>query len=209
MVAMQPVCGFYSMSGIQDIANLVVPFGENVEIATIKIARITDKPGMNKEQMRDMIIDKYYPLAKKLQEYNRTAPEYWQSVKRVHRQEFYSDPDKYDDLFALGVRLARNEVHKIDGNSIDVMFNFHKVYKDKAHMIFFKFHDKTCLKNFTKWYYQDNHGSLPNRIREEKTEIAILQTGSNIMELFPRVDWSRPWTNEEILKEVGYEDKDS
>lgn len=22
------------------------------------------------------------------------------------------------------------------------------------------------------------------------------------------VDWSRPWTNEEILKEIGYEDKD-
>ena len=56
--------------------------------------------------------------------------------------------------------------------------------------------------NFKNWYYKA--GRLVNRIR------SIISQCENItprpqcyIDYFPHLDWSRPWTDQEILKEIG------
>ena len=39
--------------------------------------------------------------------------------------------------------------------------------------------------------------------RKMNTFVLLLANGEGYLELFPQVDWSRSWTDKEILKELG------
>ena len=57
--------------------------------------------------------------------------------------------------------------------------------------------------NFTEFYYKNGKNGLMHKL------IKGLNKSSGTIELaIPRVDWSHPWTDEEILKEYGYTEEE-
>lgn len=53
--------------------------------------------------------------------------------------------------------------------------------------------------NFTDWYYRNGKNGLAHKLI-----IGLGKTGGVITPAIPRVDWSRSWTDEELLLDFGY-----
>ena len=68
---------------------------------------------------------------------------------------------------------------------------------------FYEFSTELERDNFTDFWYRGGKNGLMNKL------IKGLNKSSGSVELaIPRVDWSRPWTDEEILKEYGYTEEE-
>ena len=66
----------------------------------------------------------------------------------------------------------------------------------RGHFIYFSALEK---KNFTEWFYSSARNGLAHKL------IKGLHRGAGLITpAIPRVDWSRPWTDEEILLDYGY-----
>lgn len=68
---------------------------------------------------------------------------------------------------------------------------------------FIKFLSESEKNNFTDFWYRNGRMGLINKL------IKGLNKSCGTIELaIPRVDWSHPWTDEEILKEYGYTEEE-
>lgn len=74
----------------------------------------------------------------------------------------------------------------------------------------FVFLNKQERDNFSKWWYSCLEGAQGKKLRIGLTNAcldlirdAISSSGGYYETYFPNLDWSRPWTDEEILKELG------
>jgi hypothetical protein len=65
---------------------------------------------------------------------------------------------------------------------------------------FIYFNNETEFNNFSDYWYR---GNLSNKLIK-----GLNKTGGSWSNAIPRIDWNRPWTDEEILKEYGYDDKE-
>lgn len=115
--------------------------------------------------------------------------------------------------FMLPVRTVQDGTHKT-GASQDYKWNIEKstTYKDirifwntsmkKWHTSigFIYFNNETEFNNFSSYWYR---GNLSNKLVK-----GLNKTGGSWKNAIPRIDWNRPWTDEEILKEYGYDDKE-
>ena len=73
----------------------------------------------------------------------------------------------------------------------------------RAQYGFISFNSDIEKNNFTEFYYRNGKNGLMHKL------IKGLNKSSGSIELaIPRVDWSHPWTDEEILKEYGYTEEE-
>ena len=81
-----------------------------------------------------------------------------------------------------------------------------RTYEDRGQMVcgqFIFFSTEEEKKNFTDFWYRNGISGLMHKL------IKGMHKSSGTIELaIPRVDWSHPWTDEEILKEYGYTEEE-
>ena len=107
-------------------------------------------------------------------------------------------------------------VHTSDGH--DIRYNLNNIFDEKVKEGWFKsrcgdlfiFKDRVSRENFNKWWYscRELYGKerkgLTNYILDMLCEAVSTSAGVNsFYEYLPHLDWSRPWTDQEILKEIG------
>lgn len=123
------------------------------------------------------------------------------------------DP-KYDFLITL--RTNQDGVHKVNNAkpAFDVRWNifkdvswenFHRVYdksSKKWHTTYSFIHFDTEVEhdNFARWWY---NGGLSNMLVK-----GLNKTSGSCKSALPKVDWTRPWTDEEILRDCGYTEEE-
>lgn len=128
--------------------------------------------------------------------------------------------DLYDEEFfsnslIFGMYWITNGLHSEEGDAVDNYWN----------------HKCNTLEEFKTWLRTSNKSPDVNAIVFEQSNmkkncedwrlnsklyeklLEDLRTGCGggldvIMQIMPHVDWSRPWTDEEILKDYGYSDKE-
>ena len=103
-------------------------------------------------------------------------------------------------------------------DSHDIRYNLDNIFNEKVKEGWFKSHcgdlfifkDKVSRENFNKWWYscRELYGKerkgLTNYILGMLYEAVSGSAGVNsFYDFLPHVDWSHPWTDQEILKELG------
>lgn len=78
----------------------------------------------------------------------------------------------------------------------------YSISKKEGHILagFVYFNNETEFNNFSDYWYR---GNLSNKLIK-----GLNKTGGSWKNAIPRINWNRPWTDEEILKEYGYDDKE-
>lgn len=121
-----------------------------------------------------------------------------------------------DDFFqrsiVFGVYFVNNGVHKDEGDAIDNYWNYKlssiKDFQNKVvelnahpdlHSIEFNTHEEKV--NCNKWMRAGNLYSYLLQKVDSGGSIELIREV-----IIPHVDWTRAWTDEEILKEYGYSD---
>lgn len=69
----------------------------------------------------------------------------------------------------------------------------------KATYGFIRFNSKVEKDNFTDWYYRKGKDGLAHKLLK-----GLNKASGSVKLALPRVDWTRPWTDEEILLDYGY-----
>ena len=107
-------------------------------------------------------------------------------------------------------------VHTTDSH--DIRYNLNNIFDEKVKEGWFKGHggdlfvfkDRVSRENFNKWWYscKELYGKerkgLTNYILGMLCEAVSTSAGVNsFYDYLPHVDWSHPWTDKEILKELG------
>ena len=111
-------------------------------------------------------------------------------------------------------RACQNGVHTND-DAIDRIYNLDKTSDNSTLSVirqgngygtqggFIFFNTPIEKDNFTDFWYRNGKNGLMHKL------IKGLNKSSGTIELaIPRVDWSHPWTDEEILKEYGYTEEE-
>ena len=111
-------------------------------------------------------------------------------------------------------------VHRSDGH--DIRYNLDNIFNEKVKERWFKsrcgdlfvFKDRSSRENFNKWWYscRELYGKerkgLTNYILGMLYEAVSGSAGVNsFYDYLPHLDWSRSWTDQEILKEIGLPDE--
>mgnify|MGYP002520907871 CR=1 FL=1 len=81
-----------------------------------------------------------------------------------------------------------------------------RTYEDRGQMVygqFIFFNTPAEKNNFTEFWYRKSGNELMNKFLR-----GLNKAGGSIELAIPRVDWSHPWTDEEILKEYGYTEEE-
>lgn len=68
---------------------------------------------------------------------------------------------------------------------------------------FILFNTSTEKDNFTNYWYRNGTSGLCHKLLK-----GLNKSSGTITPAIPRVDWSHPWTDEEILKEYGYTEEE-
>ena len=118
--------------------------------------------------------------------------------------------------FFKTIRTPLDGVHISDSH--DIRYNLDNIFNEKVKEGWFKgrhgdlfiFKDRASRENFNKWWYscRELYGKkgkgLTNYILGMLYEAVSSGAGVNsFYEYLPHVDWSRSWTDQEILKEIG------
>lgn len=133
----------------------------------------------------------------------------WESKWLLTKKECLELPR--DKTFCLTVRTGVDGVHKTS-NCFDYIYNktYEKIENNPTlnetakgvvmvpWSIFNTTIEKQNCQNF--WY--------SSKIMSEIAQGVNKQSISNINSFFPKVDWTKPWTDEEILKDYGYTDEE-
>lgn len=140
--------------------------------------------------------------------------------KFFHIGSYCSRPEKesynQDTDFFIYYRTSKDGIHIED--SFDVWWNKQtrtskevlpliiKEYADRGLMVrgqFIFFKTMQEKNNFTEFWYEGGKDNLMNKLIK-----GLNKDSSPVNLAIPRVDWSHPWTDEEILKEYGYTEEE-
>ena len=114
------------------------------------------------------------------------------------------------------VRSTVDGVHFTDG--YDRRYNFEGIWDDKVDTVrsgdLLCFESKEARNNFRDWWYSctKKYASKVECNRRGLTNMYLTLLGNCVswgagigyyVDYFPQVDWSHPWTDQEILKEIG------
>lgn len=217
IVCMQPYNGFKPYTkDLLDMAPIKQEFGQGMNLKSLVVGRVKKGESRSVEYLQDCMVRGYKDesLYKALKEYNKDKEACWAFVSN---NEIYREEDKDDKDFAFTYRQMDDQyIHNpyfrvpardpIKSLAHDVRFNIYGILDEVGAMYIFRFNNLQQKLNFTKWYYSgaSSKQSLPNRIYKLKQRVKINQKATKYFELFPKVDWNREWTDEEILKEIRY-----
>lgn len=111
-----------------------------------------------------------------------------------------------DRVCANGVDMSGNSynwnVLRNVKNS-DISYGTQGKGKWRAHYGILYFNTGVERTNFTDYWYRNGTAGLCHKLIK-----GLHKTGGTVDIAIPRVDWSHPWTDEEILKEYGYTEEE-
>jgi len=207
---------------VQNIARVdgSVLFGD-ASIYDLCITRMAKEIGPYKDYASLVLNKKELTLYRNIRVYNKSHPTHFKVEK-----DFMGCKKDWNKMFAFSFAINNggstdakpwSEIvdltqytEKHQGPTSDIKFNFGNDFEAyynnlKGNVSYPKLIDMGSTQekgNFKNWYYKA--GRLVNKIR------SIISQCENItprpqcyIDYFPHVDWSRPWTDKEILKELG------
>lgn len=133
-------------------------------------------------------------------------------VLNIESKETLKEAFLSGKLFFMTQWTPSNGVHSSD-ESEDIQANLKNNMdwnKKGLPMHAFYFEKAVQKTNFSKWWYSCNSNQRDKKLRIGLTNfiLSILRdarsaNGGGFDEFFPNLDWSRPWIDQEILKEIG------
>ena len=138
------------------------------------------KISQNKEEVRDALN-------------KANSNTYFFVYRRTSKDGIHTNDDAIDRKWNLGQNVSNTifDITKWTGGAWGTQGGF------------IQFNAKNEKDNFTEFWYRDGKDGLMNKL------IKGLNKSCGTIELaIPRVDWTRKWTAEEILKEYGYTDEE-
>ena len=173
--------------------------------------------------------DKRYQLVQAIKSYNKTHARSWENIAYFNTKETkkLSECKTYDciladasckdlfennQVFVYTIRVAGDGVHvdgddtKVNNLEKDAWINPHKRYFDA-----FVFATSLEKQNFRNWWNsciqntgKKSRDGLTNTILSIICECVSGGAGVEAYKTyFPNLDWSKSWTDQEILKEIG------
>jgi len=215
----------YKISELEYVQSIVrvdgfVLFGD-ASIYDLCITRMTKEIGPYKDYASLVLNKKELTLYRNIRVYNESHPTHFKVEK-----DFMGCKKDWNKMFAFSYAINNggstdakpwSEIvdltqytEKHQGPTADIKFNFGNDFEAyynnlKGNVSYPKLIDMGSTQeknNFKNWYYKA--GRLVNKIR------SIISQCENItprpqcyIDYFPHVDWSRSWTDKEILKELG------
>lgn len=228
-VASQVVClaptNSYKIPELKYVQNIARVDGHSLfgdaSIYDLCITRITKEIGPYEDYASLVLGEKELDLYRNIRIYNESHPTHFRVEK-----DFMGCKKDWNRMFAFSFAINNggstdakswNEVvdltqytEKHQGPTADIKFNFGNDFEAyynnlKGNVSYPRLIDMSSTQerdNFKNWYYKA--GKLVNTIR------SIISQCENItpkpqcyIDYFPHVDWSHPWTDQEILKEIG------
>jgi hypothetical protein len=216
----------HKISHLEKIPN---PFTDALiqNLAIAKLERAANNVEFSRESFT--LDDKRYQLAQAIKSYNKTHTRSWENIayfntkesKKLSECKTYAnvltdapckDLFENNQVFVYTIRVAGDGVHS-DGDDTKVnnlekaaWINPHKRYFDAfvfatpLEKLNFKDWWNSCIKNTGK----KSRKGLTNTILSIICECVSGGAGVEAYKTyFPNLDWSRSWTDEEILKELG------
>lgn len=151
-----------------------------------------------KSQYIDRQLDKYF-------EENSKRTHYLEQNYNAHGNCSYSEASPIDTL-CFGEREFSHKhlpySKEVNSYLWNVLKSINKLTVDKTgkcRYIFVKFKSAIEKDNATKFIYSDNGFKFISKLFT-----ALNKDGYDVGMFLPKVDWTRPWTVEEILKDYGY-----
>lgn len=180
---------------------------EGAAIQGLALAKIR-KESIRKDKItciRESLDGKQLQLFNAVQSYNKKHACVW--IGLGTKKPIKSNLKYRDRMFAATWWTPNNGVHS-DKDSIDQQFNLYNADLDSLgkSILAFLWPTKVERDNFCNWWYsclQNGTYGLTNTILDVM-DVNFGSTGvENFKILFPNLDWSHPWTDKEILKEIG------
>lgn len=200
-----------NISGLFDMASK--ESGDLLSCGLVKEEKIKD-PKYTHQYDLAQITDKQRQLMKAVEEYNSTHEPFYAELMRqmtLNNKKFYPNVNE-DLIFTVPIYTPHDKVHAND--SADRRHNIERKpveWKDSSscdYGILFK--DNISYKNFCNWWYKvpGMYGESEKTFLWNSLEVLLKCFGGgpsiNKYPLtFPNLDWSHPWADEEILKEIG------
>ena len=200
-----------NISGLFDMTSK--ESGDLLSCGLVKEEKIKD-PKYTHQYDLAQITDKQRQLMKAVEEYNSTHEPFYAELMRqmtLNNKKFYPNVNE-DLIFTVPIYTPHNKVHAND--SADRRHNIERKpveWRDSSscdYGILFK--DDISYKNFCNWWYKvpGMYGESEKTFLWNSLEVLLKCFGGgpsiNKYPLtFPNLDWSHPWTDEEILKEIG------
>ena len=187
-----------------------------VQTNEVCAVKLTPKVVQNKDLFREFILnDKQIAYQNAVDRYNKLHKSSYRAQSDIIGKDLYESVymKDFDKIFLITWRCEGNGVHSTASNAKDVRHNLYgetsKCIGGSASGLIFN--DKLSRDNFAKWWYSCEN--IPNGISQKKgltnwilQYLVTLQAGGGRMkfylENFPSLDWSHPWTDKEILKEI-------
>lgn len=175
-----------------------------IESKEVNVYKDLVEARLNKKQL-------YY--LEKVKEYNKTHKPFYKGLHNycnlTRKEELKDVPEEL--LFVVTTWCPADKVHKEKSEDRDHNLDHLPINWREMSMIYtIEFSSKVEIDNFTKWWYR-----IPGKSPEaQKTLIYfildILSEGYNggpsirkYPIAFPNLDWTYPWTDEEILEEIN------
>ena len=195
-------------------------FGD-ASIYDLCLTRMTKEIGPYKDYASLVLDEKELDLYRNIRVYNESHPTHFKVEK-----DFMGCKKDWNRMFAFSFAINNGGstdvkpwsgivdltpyTEKHQGPTADIKFNFGNDFEAyynnlRGNVSYPRLIDMGSTQeknNFKNWYYKA--GRLVNRIR------SIISQCENItprpqcyIDYFPHLDWSQPWTDQEILKEIG------
>ena len=187
--------------------------GDLLSCGLVKEEKIKD-PKYTHQYDLAQITDKQRQLMKAVEKYNSTHEPFYAELMRqmtLNNKKFYPNVNE-DLIFTVPIYTPHNKVHAND--SADRRHNIERKpveWRDSSscdYGILFK--DDISYKNFCNWWYKvpGMYGESEKTFLWNSLEVLSKCFGGdpsiNKYPLtFPNLDWSHPWTDQEILSELG------
>ena len=181
--------------------------------SSISINRVVPKKVCKYKDLVDVRkSEKQLQFEKAVRLYNSSHEPFYVTIHgwcNLKRKEALKDVNE-DLLFVVTCRCALDKVHK---NAEDTKHNLLGQpinWGERSSISTIQFDDPVKLQNFKNWWYK-----VPGRgVDAQRTLIYFIldliceaySGGPSIKKyvwFLPHVDWSHPWTDQEILKEIG------
>lgn len=187
--------------------------GDLLSCGLVKEEKIKD-PKYTHQYDLAQITDKQRQLMKAVEKYNSTHEPFYAELMRqmtLNNKKFYPNVNE-DLIFTVPIYTPHDKVHAND--SADRRHNLERKpveWRDSSscdYGILFK--DDISYKNFCNWWYKvpGMYGESEKTFLWNSLEVLLKCFGCDpsikkYPLTFPHLDWSHPWTDQEILAELG------
>ena len=182
-----------------------------LEIAILSKQEVNNYSRVDRVAMRDLWLWEWYK--KNLS--RTTTAEVFSGIFKGKKSLTSYNEDYFNRSIIFNQRFVRDGNHKENGDAWDLDWNYklssYKEFCDKiqkkgkgtpdAHALVFKTPEEK--KNFVKW---QRTGKLYEIILTKMISTGTIYAIRDIM--LPHINWSKEWTDEEILKDYGYTDEE-